>query len=115
MICKHIKDDFSLYPDELIIDLYTALSDVAKATFSVYNNFHLFANEVLKRGHIKYLDIYIDGATKSFDTLLASGAIELERNTIIEIIAHLKTKMNHNKKYVSMLNRFEVLLEKAHQ
>ncbi len=110
-VCELAKENLSICSDNLIIDLYIALSNSAKKTFAVYRYFHLYANEILNRGHIKYFDLYLDGAMKSFDTLLASSQIQLEEQKIIEIIDYIQTKSN-KEKYQHMLNRFHSLLKK---
>lgn len=111
-LCQTIKDDLSIAPDELIIDLYIELSKSAKETFSVYNSFHIFANELLKRGGVKYLDYYMEGAEKSMDTLLSSARLNLDKSAIQEILDHLKKevkKSNPPRGYEHMIKRFEWL------
>ncbi len=111
-ICEIAKNDFSICSDTLIIDLFIALSNSAKKTFGIYKNYQLFANETLNRGHIKYFEIYLEGATKSFDTLIASGILNLDRQKIIEIIEYLENKNDKNK-YELMISRFNKFLEKG--
>jgi hypothetical protein len=74
-VCKHVVKDFTKASDLLIRDLYTELAKCSKQTWSVYNNFHLFAQELLDRGAAKYLLDYAEGAMQSFDTVLASGRV----------------------------------------
>ncbi len=107
-ICEIVKNDFSICSDELIIDLFISLSNSAKKIFGVYNEYHLFANEVLNRGHIKYLEIYLEGVTKSFDTIIASGEIDLDVEKTTQIIEYLKGKKED--KYECMIPRFNNLL-----
>jgi len=120
-ICEYLKDDFSDSSDELILNLYLELSKSAKETWGVYNSFHLFANELLERGGAKYLDIYIEGATKSMDTGLMSGRLNLSKERLNEIICHIKSKMNNYENeseitgYDHMLKRFEWLFEKENK
>ncbi len=95
----------------MIIDLFLSLSNSAKKTFGIYKDYQLFANEVLNRGHIKYFEVYFEGASKSFDTLIASGIIDLDREKITEIIEYLEEKED-KKKYEYMLTRFKHLLTK---
>ena len=118
-LCEAIKDDFSDCPDQLIVDLYIELAKSAKETFGVYNSFHLFANELLERGGIKYFDTYIEGASQSMDTGLSSGRLNLSKSRIIEILNHIKQKMNDSNEndnlrgYDYMLKRFEWLNDKS--
>ena len=114
-LCESVKSNLSICPDKLIIDLFTELSKSSKETFGVYNSYHLFANELLERGGSKYLDIYISGALKSFDTSLASARLTLSGKRIDEIIEFIKLKIlesqssNSSKNYSYMLARFEHL------
>jgi hypothetical protein len=117
-VCEIIKDDFSYSSDKLILDLYLELSKCAKETWCVYNSFHLFANELLERGGIKYFDKYVEGASKSMDTNLSSGRLDLSKERISEILNHIKSKIanfeneSEIRGYDYMLKRFEWLSEK---
>ncbi len=114
-LCETIKDDFSICPDQLIVDLYIELAKWAKEAFCVYNNFHLFANELLERGGVKNFDKYVEGASKSMDTGMSSGILKLSNSRIKEILSHIKSKLNDSnenddlKGYAYMLKRFEWL------
>jgi hypothetical protein len=103
-VCEYLIQDFSIAADKLILDLYQELSKSSKETWGVYRSYHLFAQEVLNRGRTKYLLNYLQGASQSFDTSLASGRIELtdsEKNEILDFInKRLKDKVNEeNRKY----------------
>lgn len=114
-LCQAIKDNLSIGPDQLIIDLYIELSKCAKQTFGVYNSFHLFGNEILSRGGTKYFDLYIEGASKSMDTLLMSARLDLNKERIIEILDYINDRLNEAeppKGYDHMKQRFEWLLNK---
>ncbi len=108
-ICEIVKNDFSICSDKLLIDLFLSLSNSAKKTFVIYKDYQLFANEILNRGHTKYFEVYLEGATKSFDTLIASGIIDLDKEKIIEIIEYLENREEKNK---YMISRFNHLLTK---
>ena len=117
-LCETIKDDFSYSSEKLILDLYIELSKCAKETFGVYNSYHLFANELLERTGIKYFEEYIEGASKSMDTGLSSGRLDLSKERVSEILNHIKSKMENSENeseirgYDYMLKRFEWLSEK---
>lgn len=117
-LCEAIKDDLSAYGDQLILDLYLELSKSSKETFGVYLSYHLFANELLERGGVKYFDQYIEGASKSMDTGMASGKLSLSKSRIEEILAHIKNTINNSDNprkigtYNYMLRRFEWLAKK---
>lgn len=114
-LCEAIKDDLSIAPDHLIIDLYQELAKSAKETFGVYTSFHLFANELLVRGGVKYFDVYCEGASKSMDTALSSGRIELNKELQREILTHIKARIREGNAphgYDYMEQRFEYLVNK---
>ena len=114
-LCETIKNDLEPCPDQLIIDLFTALSLSAKETWSIYNNYHLFANELLERGGVKHFEVYIKGATQSMDTGMASGILNLSAQRIDELLEHIyfTIKGSNNDEalgtYKFMQNRFEWL------
>lgn len=111
-LCEVIKDDLSVVPDQLIIDLYLELAKSAKETFGVYNSFHLFANELLKRGGVKYFDLYVEGASKSMDTGIMSGRLDLNKELYEEIFNHINQRLKETpapRGYDYMKQRFEWL------
>jgi hypothetical protein len=88
----------------LILDLYQELSKSSKETWGVYRSYHLFAQEILNRGKTKYLLNYLQGASQSFDTSLASGRIDLtndERKEILDFVDKQMTDSTdaENRKY----------------
>ena len=113
-VCEFLVKDFSIASDQLILDLYQELSSSSKETWSVYRNYHLFAQEVLNRGKTKYLLNYLKGAGKSFDTALASARVPLSHEEKEEILSYVNTQMSNskneeNKKYYELaLKRFAI-------
>lgn len=95
-VCEYLIMDFSIAPDNLILDLYQELSKSSKETWGVYRSYHLFAQEILNRGKTKYLLNYLQGASQSFDTLLASGRIELTNDDKKEILDFVEKQMADN-------------------
>lgn len=118
LLCETIKDDLSYSTEKLILDLYVELSKCAKETFGVYNSYHLFANELLERTGTKYFNEYIEGASKSMDTGLSSGRLNLSKERVTEILNHIKSKTANSESeseirgYDYMLKRFEWLSKK---
>jgi hypothetical protein len=92
-VCEFLVHDFSAASDELILDLYQELSKSSKETWSVYRNYHLFAQETLNRGKTKYLMKFLEGASQSFDTTLASGRIDISLADKEEIIQFVERKL----------------------
>jgi len=103
-VCEYLIKDFSIAPDSLILHLYQELSKSSKETWGVYRSYHLFAQEILNRGKTKYLLNYLQGASQSFDTSLASGRIVLTNDEKKEILGFVDTQMadrsnTENRKY----------------
>lgn len=117
-ICELIKKDFSYSSDKIIIDLFLELSKCAVESFGVYQGYHLFANELLERGGVNYLNFYTDGAMRSMDTFLSSSKLDLSKKRTLEILFFLESKssddcLNMNPKtYEAMVRRFSILAEK---
>jgi hypothetical protein len=103
-VCEYLIKDFSVASNNLILDLYQELSISSKETWGVYRSYHLFAQEILNRGKTKYLLNYLQGASQSFDTSLASGRIELTKDEKKEILDFVDKQMadstnTENRKY----------------
>ena len=92
-VCEYLVKDFSIAPDQLILDLYQELSRSSKQTWGVYQHYHLFAQEILNRGRTKYLLHYLQGAGRSFDTRLASARIKLTDEEKQEILDYVDVQM----------------------
>lgn len=78
---------------ELIRDLFIEHSKCAKETWGVYNNFHLFAQELLTRGKVKYFNDYMVGALRSMDTYLSSGKVEINKELARELLDYINNKI----------------------
>ncbi len=85
-LCEFIVPQIDTVNIELIKDLYCETGKTSPMTFGVYHNFHLFANELLKRGGKKYLLDYISGASHSMDTSMSSGRLTISAETAKEIL-----------------------------
>ena len=57
-------------------------------TFGVYNKFHLFADELLKRRGTDYLLDYIRGASHSMDTGMTSGRLTISKEQAKQLLEH---------------------------
>lgn len=118
-LCETIKNDLSRYPENLILDLYLELSKCAKETFGIYLSYHLFANELLERTGAKYFDEYIEGASKSIDTGISSGRLNLSKERLSEILNYIKYRIGNSENkselrgYDFILERFKWLLNKS--
>ena len=78
-VCEFVVPQIDKVNIELICDLYLETAKTSPLTFSVYNKFHLFADELLKRGGTDYLLDYIRGASQSMDTGMSSGRLTISK------------------------------------
>lgn len=85
-ICEFVVPQIDKVNIDLIRDLYCETGKTSPMTFGVYNKFHLFADELLKRGGKKYLFDYIRGASHSMDTGISSGILTISRQTAKELL-----------------------------
>lgn len=104
-VVKHI-DSVSV---DLIADLYQENAKSSKYTFSVYLNLNVLAQKLLAYDWKKYLNIYMEGAAVSFDTLLCTGNIRLDKNIASEIYEYL-AQMPEFKSREFFMERFKYLM-----
>lgn len=85
-ICEFLIPQLDSVKLQLIRDLYLETGKSSEATFGVYVNFHLLAQQLLQRGGSGYLMDYIEGASHTMDTGLASGRITLTKEKAQELL-----------------------------
>jgi hypothetical protein len=93
---------------ELIKDLYLEIGKSSEATFGVYTNFHLLAQELLQRGGADCLLVYIRGAAHTMDTALSSGRITLSKEFAQKLLDYFdwKKKTTENAEEQKLLNDY---------
>lgn len=71
-------------------------------------NFHLLAQELLKRGGTDYLLDYIRGAAHTTDTVISSGRISLTKERAAELLKYFDDKKSTttDKEELRLLNDF---------
>jgi hypothetical protein len=92
-VCENVIPIIDKVNIELIRDLYCETGKTSPMTFGVYTKFHLFADELLKRGGREYLLDYIRGASHSMDTGLSSGRLTIsneQAKVLLEYFDQLK-------------------------
>lgn len=62
-VCEYLCNNFRLAPDSLIVDLFLELAKSAKADYTIYKNYHLFASELLNRGGVAFFEYYLEGVS----------------------------------------------------
>jgi len=94
-VCEFVVPQIDKVNLDLIRDLYCETAKTSLMTFGVHNNFHLFADELLKRGGTTYLLDYIRGASHSMDTGMSSGRLTISKQRAKELLDYfdeLKSK-----------------------
>ncbi|HYF02358.1 MAG TPA: hypothetical protein VEC36_03200 [Patescibacteria group bacterium] len=112
-LCEFLIPQIENVKIELIKDLYTELAKCAEETWGVYNKFHLFAEQLLKRGKTRFLHEYMKGASLSMDTYLASGRIKISQGFAYEILNYMieREKISSDKEELQMLEFFKERFE----
>lgn len=87
-VCEFIIQQIDRVDIKLIRDLYCETGKTSPMTFGVYNKFHLFADELLKRGGNEYLLDYIRGASHSMDTGMSSGRLTISNEQARKLLEH---------------------------
>jgi hypothetical protein len=87
-LCEFLIPQLDTVKLELIRDLYCETGKSSKMTFGVYNNFHLFAQQLLQRGGTQYLLDYSKGAVHTMDTAMSSGRISLTKERASELLKY---------------------------
>ena len=107
-LCEFLLPQLDFVNLELIRDLYLELGKSSEATFGVYMHFHLLAQQLLQRGGSKYLMDYIQGASHTMDTGLASGRIILTRERAQELLKSFdkKRKQTSDPNELKLLNDY---------
>jgi len=107
-VCEYVVPQIDKTKIELIRDLYCEAGKTSPMTFGVYINFHLFADELLKRGGTDYLLDYIRGASHSMDTGMSSGRLTISKEqakTLLNYFDQLKST-TQDKEVQILLNDF---------
>jgi hypothetical protein len=104
----------------LVRDLYIEYSKFAREAWGASKNFGLLGGQLLLRDYKTYLLDYLEGASQSMDTYLASGQIkiptELAREIVSYMISENKSEKDERKKSLlsnnGFLERFDWLSKK---
>lgn len=107
-LCDYLIPQLDTVKIELIRDLYCETGKSSAMTFGIYDNFHLYAQQLLQRGGKKYLLDYIKGASHTMDTGISSGRILLSKNRAKELLDYFDNKKANttDKDELRLLNDF---------
>jgi hypothetical protein len=115
-VCSFFQDDKSAFSLPLIAALFKAESLFAKEAWGVNRVVSRLAQELLERGGVEYLDLYLAGARCGMDAYLETGNITLSKPRCQELLDQCKvnaTLANGDEKQWALLaERFAFLLTK---
>lgn len=112
-LCQFLIPQIDKVKIELVCDLYTETTKASEATFGIYENIHIYAQELLKRDWEKYLMDYMQGGTYGMDSYLGIGRIEIKKDVAQEILDYMistlqtTTDENEKKLMTAFLQRFQ--------
>lgn len=117
-LCQFLIPQIEKVNIELVRDLYAETTKSSKATFSIYTNIHIYAQELLRRDWKKYLMDYMQGGTYGMDSYIGIGRIEISKEIAQKILDYmtekLKTPIEEKEKKLmnGFLQRFQWLANK---
>lgn len=86
MLCQFLIPQIDKVNIELVRDLFAETIKTSEATFSIYMNIHIYAQELLRRDWKKYLMDYLQGGTYGMDSYLSLARIEIGQDTAQQIL-----------------------------
>jgi len=117
-LCEYLIPQINTVNIELIRDIYTETTKSSEATFGIYLKIYIYAQELLRRDWRKYLMDYMQGASYSFDTVITTALIEINKEVAQEILEYITktlettTDENERKLMSGFVERFQWLATK---
>lgn len=115
-VCDYFEDEKDSFPLPLIAALYKAETLFAKEAWGVNMVVSSLAQELLERGGVAYLGVYLAGARCGMDAFMASGNIALSKPRCQEILeqcsANATATDGTEKQWGRLAERFSYLLTK---
>ena len=105
-LCQAITSEIDKVNIELIRDLYLEFAKTSEATFGVFLDLNILAQELLTRGGTTYLMDYLKGASYTMDTFGRSGQIRINNDLAKEIFSYIQKKLKETTN-----NEEKILLE----
>jgi hypothetical protein len=115
-VCIYFEEEKDAFALPLIAALYKAETHFAKEAWGVNRAVSSLAQELLERGGIEYLDVYLTGARCGMDAFMESGNITLSKPRCQEILdkclANASATDGTEKQWRMLAERFSYLLTK---
>jgi hypothetical protein len=117
-LCQFLIPQIDKVKIELVRDLYAETTKTSEATFGIYLNIHIYAQELLRRDWRKYLLDYMQGGTYGMDSFLGIARIDISKEIAQQILGHMRetlqttTDGNERRLMNGFLERFQWLAKK---
>jgi hypothetical protein len=85
-VCSYFEAEQDAFSLPLIAALFKAETLCAKEAWGVNRVVSMLAQELLERGGVEYLEVYMDGARCGMDAFMATGAITLSKIRYQELL-----------------------------
>jgi hypothetical protein len=115
-VCSYFDDEKDTFSLPLIAALFKAETLFAKEAWGVNRVVSKLAQELLERGGVQYLDVYLAGARCGMDAFIETGNITLSKPRCQELLDRCLTNANgtdgNGKQWGMLAERFSFLLAK---
>lgn len=113
-VCTYFEDDKDAFSLALIAALFKAETLFAKEAWGVNRVVSRLAQELLERGGVEYLDLYMAGARCGMDAFIETGNITLSKPRCQQLLGQCRAnEANGGEKQWGMLaERFAFLITK---
>ena len=115
-VCNYFEDEKDRFSLPLIAALFKAETLFAKEAWGVNRVVSALAQELLERGGVEYLDVYLAGARCGMDAFMETGNITLSKLRCQELLdrclANANATEQTGKQWEMLAERFSYLLIK---
>jgi hypothetical protein len=115
-VCVFFQDDKGAFSLPLIAALFKAETLFAREAWGVNQVVSRLAQELLERGGVEYLDLYLAGARCGMDAYMETGNITLSKSRCQELLDQCKANATFangsEKQWTLLAERFAFLLTK---
>lgn len=113
-VCAHFENENDVFSLALVSALFKAETLFAKEAWGVNRVVSKLAQELLERGGVEYLDVYLAGARCGMDAFMETGNITLSKSRCQELVDRCRVNANANdgtgQQWAILAERFSYLL-----
>eukprot|EP01031_Cornospumella_fuschlensis_P051446 gene51446-62914_t len=93
-VCAYFEDENDVFPLPLVAALFKAETLFAKEAWGVNRVVSKLAQELLERGGVEYLDVYLAGARCGMDAFMETGNVTLSKPRCQELVVRCLANAN---------------------